>query len=64
LEEELGNTRQALKDYEESTMNLRADALRSTESSHTSAQIAERELRMLRDEVKLLRSNNEKLEAR
>ncbi|KAI6184475.1 C2 domain-containing protein [Aphelenchoides bicaudatus] len=63
LEEELANTRQILKDHEESTKHLRADVLRSTETSHTSAQIAERELRLLRDEVKLLRSNNEKLEA-
>jgi hypothetical protein len=64
LEEELANTRQILKDYEKSTKSLRADAMRSNESSHTSVQIAEKEVKLLRDEVKLLRSNNEKLEAR
>ncbi|KAI6198403.1 C2-C2-1 domain-containing protein [Aphelenchoides fujianensis] len=46
----------------DSAQHLRADALRSNESSHASAQLAEQELRHLRDEVRLLRSNNEKLE--
>jgi hypothetical protein len=52
-----------LKDFEESTKSLRADARRSNESSLTHSQIAEKEVKLLRDEVKLLRSNNEKLEA-
>ncbi|KAI6194006.1 hypothetical protein M3Y96_01079200 [Aphelenchoides besseyi] len=51
LDEELTNTRHKLREFEDSTHNLRADALRSNETSHASAQIAEQELRMFERET-------------
>uniref|UniRef100_A0A915CSP8 RPGR-interacting protein 1 first C2 domain-containing protein n=1 Tax=Ditylenchus dipsaci TaxID=166011 RepID=A0A915CSP8_9BILA len=58
---ELESARLNIHTLEESMRNMRQDALRSNESSHKSVGIAEKELRILEEENRVLRTAHDRL---